>query len=49
MGEQNLLEALRLTAGDTCVDVGCGDGPAVGELSAAHIKTIGVDSDPAAR
>lgn len=48
MGEQNLLEVLRLTAGDTCVDVGCGDGHALGELTRAHIKTIGVDSDPAA-
>ncbi|MDX6279357.1 MAG: hypothetical protein QOH03_428 [Kribbellaceae bacterium] len=48
MGENNFLEGLRLVAGDTCVEVGCGDGTAVGELTQAHIKTIGVDSDPAA-
>jgi ubiquinone/menaquinone biosynthesis C-methylase UbiE len=39
---------LRLGPGDTCVDVGCGAGHAVGELSRAQVKTIGVDSDPAA-
>ncbi|NEA36383.1 methyltransferase domain-containing protein [Streptomyces sp. SID13031] len=48
MGEQTLLEALRLAPGDTCVDVGCGDGTAVADLTDAHLKTIGVDSDPAA-
>jgi SAM-dependent methyltransferase len=48
MGERNFLEGLRLAAGDTCVDVGCGDGTAVAELTRANIKTIGVDSDPAA-
>ncbi|ADB36000.1 Methyltransferase type 11 [Kribbella flavida DSM 17836] len=39
---------LALTAGDTCVDVGCGAGHAVAELIDARIKAIGVDADPAA-
>ncbi|MEU4391115.1 methyltransferase domain-containing protein [Kribbella sp. NPDC023855] len=39
---------LRLGPGDTCVDVACGAGHAVDELSRAQVKTIGVDSDPAA-
>ncbi|GAA1564808.1 methyltransferase domain-containing protein [Kribbella sancticallisti] len=39
---------LGLAAGDTCVDVACGAGHAVGELTAAQIKAIGVDTDPAA-
>lgn len=39
---------LRLAPGDTCVDVACGTGHAVGELGRAQLKTIGVDSDPAA-
>jgi SAM-dependent methyltransferase len=39
---------LALAPGDTCVDVACGAGHAVGELTQAQIKTIGVDSDQAA-
>lgn len=39
---------LGLTPGDTCVDVACGAGHAVDELTRAQIKTIGVDSDAAA-
>lgn len=39
---------LDLAPGDTCVDVACGAGHAVAELSRAQIKTIGVDSDAAA-
>lgn len=39
---------LRLGPGDTCVDLACGAGHAVDELSRAQVKTIGVDSDAAA-
>ncbi|MEV0282537.1 methyltransferase domain-containing protein [Kribbella sp. NPDC050820] len=39
---------LDLTSGGTCVDVGCGTGNAVAELSAAGLKAIGVDADPEA-
>lgn len=37
---------LALKPGDTCVDVACGAGHAVCELTHAQIKTIGVDADP---
>ncbi|MDX6258766.1 MAG: hypothetical protein QOH84_454 [Kribbellaceae bacterium] len=47
MAEHNFLAGLRLGAGDTCVDVGCGDGGAIAELIRAHVKAIGVDADPA--
>ncbi|WP_328331321.1 methyltransferase domain-containing protein [Kribbella sp. NBC_00382] len=47
MAEHNFLAGLRLGAGDTCVDVGCGDGGATAELVRAHVKAIGVDPDPA--
>ncbi|TDO54807.1 methyltransferase family protein [Kribbella sp. VKM Ac-2527] len=36
---------LDLAPGDTCVDVACGAGHAVAELTRAQIKTIGVDLD----
>src|SRR5215207_10161878 len=39
---------LALNPGDTCVDVACGPGDAVGELTRADLKTIGVDADPGA-
>jgi ubiquinone/menaquinone biosynthesis C-methylase UbiE len=47
MAEHDFSEGLRLGAGDTCVDVGCGDGSAVAALTRAHVKAIGVDPDPA--
>jgi SAM-dependent methyltransferase len=47
MGEHDLLEGLRLGAGDTWVDVVCGDGDAVAALTRAHVKAIGIDPDPA--
>ncbi|GAA0936728.1 methyltransferase domain-containing protein [Kribbella koreensis] len=46
MGDYDFLEGLRLGAGDTCVDVGCGDGTAVAALTHAHVKAIGIDPDP---
>lgn len=39
---------LDLTGGDACVDVGCGAGHAVAELTAAGLKMTGVDADPEA-
>ena len=36
---------LDLAPGDTCVDVACGVGHAVAELTGAQIKTIGIDLD----
>jgi SAM-dependent methyltransferase len=47
MAGHDFSEGLRLGAGDTCVDVGCGDGSAVAALTRAHVKAIGVDPDPA--
>jgi SAM-dependent methyltransferase len=39
---------LDLSPGATCVDVGCGAGHAVADLTAAGLKVIGVDADPEA-
>ncbi|MEU4605218.1 methyltransferase domain-containing protein [Kribbella sp. NPDC023972] len=39
---------LDLASGATCVDVGCGAGHAVAELTAAGLKVTGVDADPEA-
>jgi SAM-dependent methyltransferase len=39
---------LDLSPGVTCVDVGCGAGHAVADLTAAGLKVIGVDADPEA-
>lgn len=39
---------LGLSAGSTCVDVGCGAGQAVAELTAARVNVIGVDIDAGA-
>jgi SAM-dependent methyltransferase len=39
---------LDLTRGATCVDVGCGAGHAVADLTAAGLKVTGVDADPEA-
>ncbi|MFI7059842.1 methyltransferase domain-containing protein [Kribbella sp. NPDC050124] len=39
---------LDLTSGATCVDVGCGAGHAVADLTAAGLKVTGVDADPEA-
>jgi SAM-dependent methyltransferase len=39
---------LDLNPGATCVDVGCGTGHAVADLTAAGVKVAGVDADPAA-
>lgn len=39
---------LDLVPGDTCVDVACGAGHAVAELTRAQIKAIGIDSDAGA-
>lgn len=36
---------LALAPGDTCVDVACGAGHAVAELTRAQLKAIGIDSD----
>lgn len=40
--------SLDLAGGGTCVDVGCGAGHAVAELTEAGLKVIGVDADPEA-
>ncbi len=39
---------LELSRGATCVDVGCGAGHAVVDLTAAGLKVTGVDADPEA-
>lgn len=43
---RNLRERTYQTLGDTVVDVGCGSGRAVGELTALGTKAIGIDLDP---
>jgi ubiquinone/menaquinone biosynthesis C-methylase UbiE len=40
-------ELLRLSPGDTVVDVGCGTGRAVAELAGRGARAVGVDLDPA--
>src|SRR5687768_13116038 len=40
-------ELLRLAPGQTVVDVGCGTGRAVAELTAQGASAIGVDLEPA--
>lgn len=42
----DLRERTYRGLGDTVVDVGCGGGRAVGELSARGVRAIGVDLDP---
>jgi SAM-dependent methyltransferase len=39
---------LNLTQGSACVDVACGAGHAVADLTAAGLKVTGVDADPEA-
>jgi SAM-dependent methyltransferase len=39
-------DRLRLSPGDTVIDVGCGAGRAVAELAARGARAIGVDLDP---
>jgi len=39
---------LNLTQGGACVDVGCGVGYAVADLTAAGLKVTGIDADPSA-
>lgn len=41
-----IRDLLRVEAGDTAVDVGCGAGTAVRELSTEGVRAIGVDVDP---
>lgn len=41
-----IRELLRVGAGDTVVDVGCGPGSAVAELNAEQVRAVGVDVDP---
>src|ERR1700754_4818764 len=40
-------ELLRLTMGDSVVDVGCGTGRAVAELAARGARATGIDRNPA--
>src|SRR5699024_644423 len=41
-----IRDLLRIGAGDTVVDVGCGSGTAVAELNAEQVRAVGVDVDP---
>lgn len=41
-----IQDLLRVEAGDTVVDVGCGAGTAVGELNTEGVRAVGVDVDP---
>lgn len=44
---RNLREHTYEALGDTVVDVGCGGGRAVGELTARGVRAVGIDLDPA--